>query len=216
MIRIYTGTPGSGKSLHLAKDIYHYTSCRRDRLVIANFEVDETKLKHPARFNFIPNKDLQPGLLKEISYGFFTSHNMPVREGRLVLIIDEAQVMFNARTWQKDGRDDWVYFFSQHRKYGYDVYLVAQFDEMIDRQIRSLIEYQVIHRKVTNFGMGGMLLNVLTLGGLFIAIEHWYSIKKKTGSEWFKARKKYYQLYDTFKDFENTRCLPVAAGTDAG
>ena len=38
------------------------------------------------------------------------------------------------------------HFFSQHRKLGYRVILVAQFSEMIDKQIRALIEYEYIHR----------------------------------------------------------------------
>ena len=38
--------------------------------------------------------------------------------------------------------------FSQHRKLGYRVILIAQFDRMLDRQIRSVLEYEYIHRKV--------------------------------------------------------------------
>ena len=36
--------------------------------------------------------------------------------------------------------------------------LIAQFDRMLDRQIRSVIEYEHIHRKVKNIGVWGKCL----------------------------------------------------------
>ena len=59
MIKLYSGTPGSGKSLHMAKDILYYCNCRRDRLVICNFEVDYSRFKHPERYIFLSNNDLK-------------------------------------------------------------------------------------------------------------------------------------------------------------
>lgn len=38
MIEMYTGTPGSGKSLHCAKEIYQSISWGHD--VIANFDIN--------------------------------------------------------------------------------------------------------------------------------------------------------------------------------
>ena len=43
MIYLYTGTPGSGKSLHLAEAIYK--SLRRGQPVIANFEINTQNIK---------------------------------------------------------------------------------------------------------------------------------------------------------------------------
>ena len=82
-------------------------------------------------------------------------------EDQILLVIDESQLIFNARDWQKAGREKWLSFFSQHRKYGYHIILVAQFDRMIDRQIRSLIEYEYVHRKVGNYGIKGRALHRL-------------------------------------------------------
>lgn len=92
-------------------------------------------------------------------------------------------------------------FFTQHRKYGYDVYLVAQFDRMIDRQIRSLIEYEVIHRKVKNFGKFGFLYNLVAGGSLFVAVKMWYPLKERVGSEFFKGHQRYFELYNTLDTF---------------
>ena len=43
MIDLYTGTPGSGKSLHCAKEIYNRLS--RGKGVIANFDINLTIFK---------------------------------------------------------------------------------------------------------------------------------------------------------------------------
>lgn len=92
-------------------------------------------------------------------------------------------------------------FFTQHRKYGYDIVLVSQFDRMIDRQIRSLIEYELVHRKVSNYGLIGKILSMISIGNLFVSVKIWYPMKEKVGSQFFKAHKKYYSLYDTYNIF---------------
>ena len=201
MIQLFSGTPGSGKSLHMAKMIYDYSSYRKDRLIIVNFEIDTDKLRFPDRVVYVSNNDLTPEFLKKTAEEFYYTH--PLKEGSILLFIDECQILFNARNWNEKGRLEWLSFFSQHRKYGFDIFLVAQFDMMIDKQIRSLIEYEQIHRKVSNYGFLGTLVKLFAFGDLFICVEHWYTIKKKTSQSFFKARKKYYSLYDTFKHFEN-------------
>ena len=116
------------------------------------------------------------------------------------MIIDEAQLLFNSREWQNVSRQGWLSFFSQHRHYGYDVILVAQFDRMLDRQIRGLIEYEFIHRKVSNIGWRGWFLSLVMMapGALFVKVKVWYPMKEKVGSEFYRCQKKYYSLYDTF------------------
>jgi zona occludens toxin (predicted ATPase) len=146
--------------------------------------------------------DLNPAMLMDYSRKFFAGKT--VKEGQITLVIDEAQMLFNARSWDKADRDGWNKFFQIHRHFGYDVILVAQFDRMIDRQIRSLIEYEHIHRKVSNFGAKGKLLCVLMLApNLFVDVKMWYPMKERIGSEFFRASKKLYRLYDTYLLFDN-------------
>lgn len=195
MIYLYSGTPGSGKSLHSARTIYYCLF--RNEPVICNFRIDLDKVKHPENFTFIDNSDLEPSKLIQFSRDYFGSKR--VREGAITLVIDECQMMFNARSWDKKGREEWNKFFQMHRHFGFDVILIAQFDRMIDRQIRSLIEYEYIHRKVTNMGWRGVFLSVLMLSSnLFVSVKVWYPMKEKVGSEFFRAKKKYYSLYDTY------------------
>lgn len=185
MIYLYSGTPGSGKSLHQASDIYWWL--HNNKPCICNFEVntDKIKTKKLGEYYYISNDILRPELLIKYSQLYFKNHKF--KEGAIRLYIDECQLLFNAREWQQAGRKEWLSFFTQHRKYGYDIYLIAQFDRMIDRQIRSLIEYEVIHRKVKNFGKWGMFFNLVAGGNLFVAVKVWYPMKERVSSEYFKG-----------------------------
>jgi zona occludens toxin (predicted ATPase) len=161
-------------------------------------------VKRPQNFTFVDNLDLNPEMLMSYSRQHFDGR--PVREGEITLVIDECQMIFNARSWDAKGREAWNKFFTLHRHFGYDIILIAQFDRMIDRQIRSLIEYEQVHRKVTNLGWRGWLLCALMLSPtLFVSVKMWYPMKERIGSEFFKAKKKYYQLYDTYAIFETEK-----------
>lgn len=205
MIELYSGTPGSGKSLHLAERLYwrikagKYTVCNFD--VYVNYHKIKAKRFYDA-FRCVDNAELSPQFL--IEYSRFLFRDKRPREGSILLVIDEAQLLFNSRDWGQSNRNEWLMFFAQHRKFGYDVVLVAQFDRMLDRQIRALIEYELIHRKVSNFGIKGKILSMFALGNLFVSVKVWYPMKEKVGSSFFRMRKKYYSLYDTFKVFSGT------------
>lgn len=191
MIDLYTGTPGSGKSLHASERIYW--CCKMKRPCICNFNVNSNS----EYLTCLSNEDLTVDFLVNYAKQFWNGKKR-IKEDYILLIIDECQLMFNAREWNKSGRDKWLSFFTQHRKYGYHIILVAQFDGMVDKQIRSLIEYQYIHRKVSNFGLMGKIMSVFSLGKLFVSVRIWYPMSEKIDSSFFSAKKKYYRLYDTF------------------
>lgn len=201
MIYLYSGTPGSGKSLHIADRIYW--SIRTKKPVICNFDINEKMFKNDGYkkyFTFMENSRLTPKKL--IQYAMEYWSGKPVKEDTILLVIDEAQLMFNAREWTKKGREEWISFFTQHRKFGYRIVLVAQFDRMLDRQLRSLIEYEYVHRKLKNYGWRGWFLSALMLSPhLFVCVKVWYPMKEKVGSEFFKFRKKLSRLYDSYATF---------------
>lgn len=199
MITLYSGTPGSGKSLHAAENLLHCVNLHK-MLCITNYDIDRNKIKNNEFLIILDNKSITPKKLYEISNDYFKDRKR--KESQIVLFIDEAQLLFNSRNFSQSGRMEWLSFFSQHRKYGYDVILMAQFDRMLDRQIRSLIEYQCIHRKVSNFGLFGKIFSLFFLGNLFVCVKQWYPLKQVIGHEFFMARKKYYEIYDTFATFE--------------
>lgn len=107
MIYLYSGTPGSGKSLHQAKEIYQWL--RRGRCCIANFDIDISKIKRcKGNFIYLDNDYLTPETLIKFSRIYFKDHKFS--EGRLRVYIDECQLLFNAREWNTPGRKEWLSF----------------------------------------------------------------------------------------------------------
>lgn len=194
MISLYSGTPGSGKTVNVARTV-HDRFVLGKPVIAVHTNFDKSKFKK-AKYKFLQDEEFTPEWLIAKSERYFKKHSF--REGALLLIIDEAQLYFNAREWQKTDRNGWLDFFTKHRHYGYDIIFVAQFDRMIDRQIRSLFEYEYIHRKVKNFGIGGFLMSLLAGGNLHCAVKMWYPIKEKIGSEMFKSKRKYWKLYNSY------------------
>lgn len=204
MIYFYSGTPGSGKSLHVAQDIY--TQLRRGRNVIANFDInyDMVRGRNKGYFFCRDNYEITPEWLLDFALLCHKRNSAgKIIEKQTWLVIDECQLLFNCRSWNDKKRQGWSSFFSQHRKYGYNIILVSQFDRLIDRQIRSQIEYEYKHRKVNNYGVGGLIASAVFLGRpVFASVEYWYGVKEKIGVTFFFGRKKYYDLYDSYKLFE--------------
>lgn len=197
MIYLYTGSPGSGKSYHVAKDIYNRLTRHKYKRVIANFKVDVNKIKKcKGEFIYKDNSELTVEYLIEYAK---QNHKEGI-ENQTLLIIDEAQVKFNSRDWQikRNERMEWIEFFSQHRKLGYNIIMITQFDRMIDRQIRSLVEYEVKHRKVNNYKFA-RIIPVTT----FAAITYWYGVNEKIETEFIFYRKKYSRIYDSYSIISN-------------
>lgn len=202
MIYLYSGTPGSGKSLHVARDIRDSLAYKKIP-VIANFDINPRTKGYSQRFVYLSNSVLTPDYLYDFAARYWG--NRSVREDNILLVIDESQLVFNARSWQDKGnssrRMDWIEFFSQHRHFGYKVVLIAQFDRMIDRQIRSLIEVEVNHRKLANFGLKGLLLSLPFGGKLFAAVSYYYGLKEHIGTSWLLPRRAYFRVYDSYNRF---------------
>lgn len=196
-IYLYSGTPGSGKSLHAAREIYENLKYHK-RPVIANFPINEDTQGYE-NFRYYSNSEITPELLIDYANDFWAVNRF--REDRILLVLDECQLLFNSRDWNQRDRMGWLEFFSQHRKYGFLIIFIAQFDRMIDRQIRSLIEYEYVHRRMGNFGIGGKAITLFTAGELFVCVKRFYPLKEKVGTEYFKAWKKHYQLYNSYGTF---------------
>ena len=122
MITLFSGTPGSGKSLDMANEIRLALNKPRgeDMPVIANFPVNLDRVKRPQAFHYVPNHELTPDLLTSFADSFWASTDRPFSEDYLLLALDEVQILHNSRNWQtkgragrNDSRMDWLEFFSQ-------------------------------------------------------------------------------------------------------
>lgn len=195
MLILFTGVPGSGKSLHAARMMYDCIRWKRVP-VIANFEINP-ETKGYENFHYVPNDKLNPDDLRAFSRSYWGKKR--VQENVIMLCIDEAQLLFNTRDWQKSkDRMKWIEFLSQHRHYGYIILMMTQSPRMIDRQIRVLAEYEWQHRKLSSFGFWGKLFKALSLGEIFVCVKCYYGTNQKLGSEFFRGHKKYYELYDSY------------------
>ncbi len=203
MMFLYTGTPGSGKSYHAAEVIDR--ALRRRIPVIANFEVNLDPKRHKGDFVYIPTLELTVDKLKDYALEHFSSARRNEHQG--IIIIDEAQIPFNSREGLNKNRMKWIEFFSQHRHYFYDIILITQQDRMIDRQVRSLVETEYKHRKLTNYGAKGWFMIVI-FHKMFVAVQYWYPIQERVGSEFFNLRKRVCKLYDTFGKFDKPQDQP--------
>lgn len=228
MIYFINGRPGGGKSLTTAEFIYK--ALKQGKNVIANFDINMhyfDKCRHPeklGRFLYIPNDQWKENAYKDISpktkefsyidglYGFALNFHKKDAKGRMkekqtLLVLDECADLFNSRTYAQRDRLTWCQFFRQHRKLGYTVYLVAQDDKDIDKQIRELLQKEIECRCVSSMKLFGKFLGLLCGGRLFIRIFRDYTLKagfrKKDAKEYsqFFTGRKYYEFYDSYKLF---------------
>lgn len=231
MIYYYTGTPGSGKSYHLAVVIYSWLS--RGKNVISNFDVNSEQV-HPPRGrkcgNFIYINNIEwmnnaylsyngkktniPGYsyidgLINYAWNFHIKKKnfrgeVTFIEHQTLLVFDECHRLWNSRQWNRSDRLSWIDFFREHRKLGFDIILTSQDDKSVDKQIRSTLENELLHRKLFNFvkpKILGKFLRLICGREIFVIIERKYGMSsKKTahlGTSFLFGLKKYYDFYNT-------------------
>lgn len=210
-LTIYSGTPGSGKTLHAVSEIRDALNKPRgaDRPVLANFPVRADLCKRPNAFHQYPNDEITPDLITSFCDEFWDSGVRHYSEDYILVVLDEVSLIFNSRLWNSKGtkgknnsRMDWLEFFSQHRKYGVKVILIAQSAKMIDNQFRMLCDDEVNHRSLRNMGKVGFLLDLVTRHRLFMMVHYLFQSNERLGMSMFWRSDKVCSMYDT-----NTRLV---------
>lgn len=206
MIEAYTGTPGSGKTYHAVYDMWE--ALKYGRPVISNIPLDlPEKLLGKKRdwknWRLVETYDIKPFMLYQLSESIREQKGFKrVPEDYILLVIDEAQLVFNCRDWQAQDRKEWLSFFQQHRKLGYHVVLITQMAQMLDKHAQGLLEYEIVHRKFSNFGWKGKLLSLVLLSPtMFSAMRVWACMKTRIDAKVFRYSRRIAKLYDTAKTY---------------
>lgn len=203
---VYTGTPGSSKTLHAVHDIWYVLTKPRgaDVPVICNFPLNLDGIPRRDAFTLVDNEDLTPDYLVQFADDFWAESGLPFREDYILLVIDECQILYNSRLWQSKGRRgkndsrlDWLEFFSQHRKYGYKIILIAQSAKMIDNQFRMLVDTEVNHRAIKHMGRVGAVFGLLPRP-CFLWVRYLFQSGERLGMRMYVARARDMRLYDTY------------------
>lgn len=155
MITAFVGVPGSGKSYEAVEKILQ--NIKLGRKVYTNIDglqLPECK-KAIAAYCDVRDFQLETCLnhLTEEQARAFWLHAEP---GSLC-VIDECHLHFSNRDWNTDKNRRFTEWASIHRHQGYDVVLITQDLEKIDKHARSLVEYVYLYSKV-NF-LGGAVKN---------------------------------------------------------
>jgi hypothetical protein len=226
VITLYTGVTGGGKSAHAVEEILSW----RRRPVIANIGIKRPR----ANWDLILAENVTPGNLIRIALQGHTCYQA-VGEGRrecrcrgarwplgvegaCLLVLDEVTALFQARNWDTEGRDEWLEFFNHHRKLGYEVILISQYDRAIDVQIRAVVDTEIAHHKARHalpFPFK-QLAYVVPLP-IFIRVTKSYQMKGKLAGSmsihmlsWSAARR-----YDSFALFNSLDALASLGGDRA-
>lgn len=219
MITCIQGTPGSGKSSVIVADMADFLLT--GGVVATNFNLHPDWLDMLCKSSFryrwnLVDRDLFRRSLWSRCYRIGTPDTLytlsaslkaalppgsRVKEGMGRLYLDEAQLLLNSRDWQKNKQ--YIEFFTQHRKFGWDVSLVAHSISMIDKQVRALVEVESRMRNLQKCKILGLI--PMSWFPLFVVINRYAGIAAGAGEilsrRIYSLSKAYRNIYDTMEVF---------------
>jgi zona occludens toxin (predicted ATPase) len=150
MIISFVGTPGSGKSYDAVRKIYD--NLRMGRRVYTNIEgMDGQEQQEILKMSLgLGDYDFKK-LFHWVSDKEIENFWEYVKDGSLI-VIDEVHKRFNCRDWQTQKNLNFANWCSRHRHHGFDLVLVTQDIDKVEKQVRSLIEWSYVYRKVNFLG----------------------------------------------------------------
>lgn len=222
MIEIYSGTPGSGKSLHIAHEIRNYL--RIGKRVISTCEIDTDlcflnpfrvfwinrtgkkprkirRNKKADNFTYIDINEVKPDFL----YEYAAKHHVFGKEHQTLLILDECVAIFSPTVISQNTSlwNEWDTFFRKHRHIGYDVVLIPQSKRLIARKVLEYCEFETKHYNRKHQGFLGFFFS-LFLGSLFSWSKCWRGTKKPLEQGFFTYKPIYGLMYNSYSMFYST------------
>lgn len=227
MIELYSGTPGSGKSLHCAHEIADWLRAGKNVISTCNIDTDlcflnpfqkwyvnhfNKKPKHIKRnkkadnFYYIPIEEITPDWL----YSFAAKHHSFGHEHQTVIFLDECVAIFSPTVLAEDKKginkwNAWDTFFRKHRHIGFDVVLIPQSKKLIARKVIEYCEFETKHYNRKNQGFLGWLFALFCGGSLFSWSKCWRGTGQKPFEQGFFTYKPLYGLmYNSYSMFYDT------------
>lgn len=183
MIVLVTGPPGAGKSFYAVRKIGQALDAGKP--VATNIDLAADATERVARANVfrrvVPGRRARRADLLTRSVHVSSDLHELTRirlrgkgEGRGVMVLDEAGGWLNARDWNDPARKPVLEWFRKHRKYGWDVYLLVQDEEQLDKHVRKLFEYHVHLRNLRRMRLLGVSIVPVNL---FLALWTWHGLQ---------------------------------------
>ena len=138
MIYAFTGKTGSGKTFRMVK--YAYKEWLHGSDVYSNTVLLFETARLPIWWKF--KKLFKKPQRGRITYFEDITEILEARNG--VILFDEAQVLFNARSWESLPKE-FQYKLQQHRKHRLDLYCTTQNMGAIDITYRRLVQFWYHH-----------------------------------------------------------------------
>lgn len=229
MTEMYTGTPGSGKSLHAVHEIRDWLICGKNVISTCDIDTDlcflniwqklyinhtgkkPKKIKHNKKqdnFYYIPIEEITPDYL----YRFAAEYHVFGREHQTVVFLDECVSIFSPTVLSEKPKvwNEWDTFFRKHRHLGYDVVLIPQSVKLISRKVKEYCEFETKHYNRKNQGFLGWLFSMFCGGSLFSWSKCWRGTGQKPFQQGFFTYKplfglmynSYSMFYDTLKPYK--------------
>ncbi|MEG0323617.1 MAG: zonular occludens toxin domain-containing protein [Raoultibacter sp.] len=156
------GTLGDGKTSYATHRAYQYL--RQGRRVAANFPLDFTEFSRVAPDSYVSVLPDVP--TSEHFYALGRGGQSEHKAG--LLILDEGVFLFNARSWNDKDRQRIIEWLALSRKLGWDVMILIQHIQALDKQIRLLFgQYLVVCRKLESL----KFLGFLRIRGIHLAVQ---------------------------------------------
>ena len=228
MIQLWSGTPGSGKSLHVAHEIREdlrlpfgqsknvistcyidTTYCFMNILQELVFIITRGKIHlynddpRAKRFHYVPIEEITPKYL----YEFAAKYHVYGKEHQTTLVLDECVAIFSPTVLSENIKrwNEWDEFFRKHRHLGYNVIIIPQSKKLISRKVIEYCEFEVKHYNRKHQGMFGWLLSLICGGSLFSYSTCWRGTRDKPlEQKFFTYRRLFGSMYNSYSMFDET------------
>lgn len=150
MIIGFVGTPGSGKSYEAVCKLLD--NLQLGRVVYTNISGLDSDSAREAIKAKTGLSDLQLFEQLQVMSDIQAKTFWDIVPDGCLIMLDECHKLFSNRNWQSEENKLFTEWASTHRHKGFDLVLITQDIEKIDKHARSLIEWTYFFRKINHFG----------------------------------------------------------------